>query len=307
MGTTREEISGLVVELARSLWAELGVGGANRTHARQAIDVEPLIVYTSHLGDLDSRLRAATIDWCIANADLISGLRLRNLIREASPSTRVSFGDYAATVKAHTRVPWPGEGTPEPVLLATVKDPPDLRRPALFQLRLRALVGVSARAEILRLLLADPGQAKPASALAELAAYGKGSVAQALDMLTLARFVQMQPDGNRLLYRLVRPAELASALQRLPAAFPDWWPIFRIAEALGRYARSAPAGSRSSVPHAQRLMSRIEPDLRRIGIVADAPAPTTPESIPKFDHWAFAFLAAHTGGADAMASTGAAT
>ena len=86
----REEISGLVVELARSLWAEMGVGGANRKHIWQAIDVEPLIVYTSSLGDLDSRLRAATIDWCIANADLISGLRLRNLIREASPSTRAS-------------------------------------------------------------------------------------------------------------------------------------------------------------------------------------------------------------------------
>ena len=303
----REEISGLVVELARSLWAEMGVGGANRKHIWQAIDVEPLIVYTSSLGDLDSRLRAATIDWCIANADLISGLRLRNLIREASPSTRASFGDYAATVKAHARVPWPGEGTPEPVLPATLKEPPDLRRPALLQLRLRALVGVSARAEILRLLLADPGQAKAASALSELAAYGKGSVAQALDLLTLAGFVHMQPDGNRLLYRLIRPAEVAGALQRLPAAFPDWWPIFRIAEALHAYARSAPSGSRSSVPHALHLMSRIESDLRRLGIIDDAPQPTTPESIPEFERWALAFLAEHSGRADALPSTGAAT
>ena len=37
-----------------------------------------------------------------------------------------------------------------------VEREPDLRRPSLIQLRLRALVGVSARAEILKLMLADP-------------------------------------------------------------------------------------------------------------------------------------------------------
>src|SRR6202011_3828440 len=104
----------------------------------------------------------------------------------ASSSARTAFGQFAATVRAHTKAPWPGQGDPLTLFHPEHIGSPDLRRPSLVQLRLRALVGVSARAEVLKLMLADPERPQPALTLAEDAAYGKGSVAQALDMLTMA-------------------------------------------------------------------------------------------------------------------------
>src|SRR5882762_5281456 len=143
-----DEIDGLALDLAWSLWAELGVDGIRRRHDWQALDLETLIIFTSYIGSSDSRLRANSIDWCIANAHLASAFRLRNLAQQASSNMREAFGRYAATVKAHTNVPWPSQGDPLAMWSSDHIDKPDLRRPSLIQLRLRALVGVSARAEI---------------------------------------------------------------------------------------------------------------------------------------------------------------
>ena len=170
MNRLGKEFDALALDLAWSLWAELGVDGAARRHDWQAIDLEPLIIFTARIGASDSRLRASTIDWCIANARFASALRLRNLAEHASAGTREAFGPYAVTVRAHAKAPWPGQGDPLTLFHPERASPPDLRRPSLVQLRLRALVGVSARAEILKLMLADPERPQPASTLAADAA-----------------------------------------------------------------------------------------------------------------------------------------
>ena len=295
MTRLNQEVDRLAVELAWSLWAELGVDGVLRRHDWQAIDLEPLIIFTAHLGDADNRLRASTIDWCINNARFVSAFRLRNLADQASQQTRTAFGRYAATVRAHSKAPWPGEGDPLTLFHPEHIGSPDLRRPSLIQLRLRALVGVSARAEVLKLMLAEPDRPQAASTLAEDAAYGKGSVAQALDMLTRAGIVQVQPDANRMLYRLARPGELAQALLWLPSVFPDWWPIFKVVEALADYVHSAagPASARVAAVHS--LLDRIDPDLHRLGNADHVPRATGSASIAEFEHWALAFLAEQTG------------
>jgi hypothetical protein len=290
-----QEADRLALELAWSLWAELGVDGVMRRHDWQAIDLEPLIIFTAHFGDADNRLRASTIDWCITNARFVSAFRLRNLADEASPRTGTAFGRYAATVKAYSKAPWPGEGDPLTLFHPEHIGSPDLRRPSLIQLRLRALVGVSARAEVLKLMLADPDRPQAASTLAEDAAYGKGSVAQALDMLTLAGIVQVQPDANRLLYRLARPGELAQALLWLPSVFPDWWPIFKIVEALADYARSTAAPTSARTAAVQILLERIDPDLHRLGIADHVPRAGGAASVAEFEHWALDYLAEQTG------------
>ena len=290
-----EEIDGLALDLAWSLWSELGVDGARRRHDWQAIDLEPLIIFTSYVGNTDSRLRANSIDWCIANARFASAFRLRNLAQQASPTMSSAFGRYAATVKAHAKVPWPGHGEPLALWTAEHIGAPDLRRPSLIQLRLRALVGVSARAEILKLMLAEPDRAQAASALAEAAGYGKGSVAQALDLLTMAGIVTVQPTANRLVYRLARPMELAGALQWLPAVFPDWWPIFKVAEAIAEFAHSRSMTPTALAAGAQKVLEQIEPDLKRLGISDQVPHSLGPASYAEFEHWAITFLADQSG------------
>jgi hypothetical protein len=303
MNRLRQEIDALALDLAWSLWAELGVDGAVRRHDWQAIDLEPLIIFTAYLGGADNRLRASAIDWCIANARFASAFRLKNLADQARPETRTAFGRFAATVKTHTKAPWPGQGDPLTLFHPERAGSPDLRRPSLVQLRLRALVGVSARAEILKLMLADPDLAQPASTLAEDAAYGKGSVAQSLEMLTLAGIVQVQPHGNRLLYRLARPGELAHALQWLPSVFPDWWPIFSVVESLMDYAHGTPVPGSTRLASLQKLMKQIEPELHRLGISEHVPRPVVPASVAEFEHWALDFLAEQSGHAQATGSS----
>jgi hypothetical protein len=298
-----QEVDALALDLAWSLWAELGVDGGARRHDWQAIDLEPLIIFTAQLGATDSRLRASTIDWCITNARFASAFRLRNLAARASAATRVDFGRYAATVSAHAKAAWPGQGDPLTLFHPERIGSPDLRRPSLVQLRLRALVGVSARAEILRLMLADPERPQPASTLSEDAAYGKGSIAQALEMLTGAGIVQVQPHANRLLYRLARPGELAQVLQWLPAVYPDWWPIFVVVEALMDYARSAPAAAPARLAALQKLLQRVDRELHRLGIAEQVPRAVVPASVAEFEHWALDFLAEQSGHAQA-AGTG---
>jgi hypothetical protein len=294
MSRLGQEIDALALDLAWSLWAELGVDGAARRHDWQAVDLEPLIIFTAQLGGADSRLRASTIDWCITNARFASAFRLRHIVERASAATRAAFGRYSATVRAHAKAPWPGEGDPLTLFHPERIGSPDLRRPSLVQLRLRALVGVSARAEVLKLMLADPERPQPASTLAEDAAYGKGSVAQALDMLTMAGIVQVQPHANRLLYRLARPGELAQTLQWLPSEFPDWWPIFSVVEALTAYAHAlVPAASRLAA--LQNLLQQIDHHLHRLGIADHVPRAVVPASVAEFDHWAMDFMAKQAG------------
>lgn len=303
MNRLGKEFDALALDLAWSLWAELGVDGAARRHDWQAIDLEPLIIFTARLGASDSRLRASTIDWCIANARFASALRLRNLAEHASAGTREAFGPYAVTVRAHAKAPWPGQGDPLTLFHPERASPPDLRRPSLVQLRLRALVGVSARAEILKLMLADPERPQPASTLAADAAYGKGSIAQALEMLTMAGIVQVQPHANRLLYRLSRPAELALALQWLPAVYPDWRPIFLVVEMLLDYARSAPLVPPARLAALQKLRPGIDRELHRLGIAELVPRAVVPASVAEFEHWALDFLTEQSGHAQAAGAT----
>jgi hypothetical protein len=294
MSRLAREIDALALDLVWSLWAELGVDGVARRHDWQAIDLEPLIIFTAQLGGGDGRLRASTIDWCITNARFASAFRLRNLAERAGAATRAAFGRYSATVRAHAKAPWPGEGDPLTLYHPERIGSPDLRRPSLVQLRLRALVGVSARAEVLKLMLADPERPQPASTLAEDAAYGKGSVAQALDMLTLAGIVHVQPHANRLLYRLARPGELAQTLQWLPSVFPDWWHIFSVVEALIAYAH-APVSPASRLAALQKLLERIDHDLHRLGVAEHVPRAVVPASVAEFEHWAMDFMAEHSG------------
>jgi hypothetical protein len=289
------EVDGLALDLAWSLWAELGLDGLRRRHDWQAIDLEPLIIFTAYVGSRDSRLRANSIDWCIANARFASAFRLRTLAGQASPEMREPFGRYAATVKAQANVPWPAQGKPFALWTSERISVPDLRRPALIQLRLRALVGVSARAEILRLMLAEPDHPHAASALADAAGYSKGSVAQALDVLTMAGILNVQPSANRLVYRLAHPTELAGALQWLPAVFPDWWPIFKVVAAITEFAHARSMAPTARAAEVRKVLQRIDPDLKRLGIAEEVPRSSGPASYTEFEHWAMTFLADQCG------------
>jgi hypothetical protein len=278
-------IASSALDLARSLWAELGVTGVPRRHGWQALDLEALIIFTASCASGDARLRARTIDWCVVNDRYISSLRLQHFRRRAHPTSRRATERYVSTLEAAMKRHRENRRRrPSPV--------PDLRRPGLIQLRLRALAGVSARAEVLKLLLADPDQPRTAPSLVAGTGYGKAAVAQALDMLTVAGITSAEPAGDRLMYKLTRPAELAQALNGLPAAFPDWGAIFKITEGVSHYARTASRDVAARVAAASALAQELRHELQSLPGAEPPPHVITPASVERFDSWARAFVAA---------------
>jgi hypothetical protein len=273
-----DDVASSALNLARSLWAELGVGDAPRRHDWQALDLEPLIIFTA-CALSDGGLRAKVIDWCIANIPYLSSVRLHHFCRQAGPHARLAAVRYVGAIESGAK------GRPRVTLT------PDLRRPSLIQLRLRALTGVSARAEILKALIASPQHPRTASSLVAGAGYGKTDLAHALDLLTLAGITVVEPSANKLVYKLSRPAELTQALNGVPAGFPDWWAIFKVTEAILRYARGASSEPEQRVAAAQGLVRELKEEFQRLPGQSRPPLLTGPESIGAFDQWARSFMA----------------
>lgn len=257
--------------LAWGAWAELGVSGWTSTHADWAIDPEPLILFTAWLGDADPRLRDETTDWCVQNWRHISKARLRNLLREQPDDVAEAFGEFAATVGSHAGVSWPGATHARPYVPSGRSTLPHLDRPSLVWLRLRAMFGVGARAEILRCFLAQGARAMSVAALAAATGYTKRNVAEESDTLQRAGVLSVRPQGNRFYYSLARRAELKAFVGEIPTILPDWTAILNITrEYVALERRSTDAGLTTVPVHARKTLRLVRDDLDELGI--DAPS-----------------------------------
>jgi DNA-binding transcriptional ArsR family regulator len=274
------------LDLTWSLWAELGVSGWRRRHTSYSIDPEPLILFTAILGDLDPRLRDEATDWCIAYGRYVSAARLKNHLAAEPSEVQTAFGALAATVNEHSALRWPGATKARPYRPTGRSEIADFRRPSLLSLRLRALFGLGARAEILRAFLADPSGKLSAADLAIDVGYTKRNVAEALDALRMAGLLEVAPHRNQLRYALAQPNELATLAGPLPTSFPRWRPIFRILERLLDTARSAEKLTRRvQNVEADRTLRELETDLR-LASLRPPILPTSEEAWAAFEKWA---------------------
>lgn len=287
-----EAATDLVLEMAWSHWAEFGVSAWVRYHSQSALDLEPLILMTARLAAKDDRLRDDVLDWCVLNHSLVSAVRLRNLVPATDPGL---FGQFAATVKLRAHVNWPGDGEPYPFEPGQRSTEPDLSRPALVQLQLRALVGVSARAEIFRIMLANPTAGHSASSIATQIAYGKGNVVNALEALAMARVVETEVVRNRVTYRLARATDVVGLLGGIPATFPDWRTIFRLTEAILRFADTAPGQGTARAAAVRRVLDEAKGDLVRLGLSNSQPRAIGESLVTEFEAWSIALLRSWAG------------
>lgn len=93
--------------------------------------------------------------------------------------TRTGVADFDATVSQFIRRAWPGgkAGQPYDLQRSGKSRLRDLREPSLLQLRLRALFGVGARAEIVRILLTAPSGDFTVAQISEPIAYTRHQLA----------------------------------------------------------------------------------------------------------------------------------
>ncbi len=259
-----------LVDFCWSAWAEFGVSAWTRMHPDWSIDPEALLILTGCLSATDLRLRGEVLDWCASNEALLSRARTRTLLR-SWPSTE-SWPIFATDLTAATGKSWEGSARGGN-FHATGKSALTLEdRPAAIALRIRAVLGVGARSEIVRtLLLAPEARSWSKQELSVEVAYTRRNVHDAVDQLHAAGALRTLESGNRARYLLDRrpswlglfmplPSQANASASLLRAA----WKLRCASEAL----RDIDEGIRSI--EARRCWSGIEPDFVR----AEWPTPS---------------------------------
>lgn len=286
MPTSSEGIERAALDLASSLWVQAGVSGWESRHAHFALDPEALIALTAFLGDRDPRLRDEAIDWCLTYGRYVSVTRLRNLLKSMPDAVRRAFGEFAATVNEHAPRRWPFATEPRPYTPTARSRIDDFDRPSLIALRLRALFGVGARAEIVRVLLIGRYHEVTAAELAEDVNFTKRNVAEELEALQMGGLLDLSTVRNQHVYRLRRGAELEDLVQPLPATSPRWPELVRILVATMELTERLPElDERVQLVEVDSFLRSHRDDLRRASLTVPQTATRT-ELVSRFEQWA---------------------
>jgi predicted transcriptional regulator len=260
-----------VLELVWSLWAELGVSSWTRRHELWAVDPEPLILFTAYLSETDRRLRDEAIDWCIRYGEYVSATRLRNLLKDQPAEAKSAFEDFAAVVNAHSAQNWPSTAEAPRYQPSRRSSLSSFEAPALIVLRLRALFGVAARADILRVIASEPARAFTASELVPEVNYTKRNIDNTLETLKLAGLLEVRAVRNQHQYRLTDARRLLGFIGQRPQHFPRWTPMFGFLTAiLSAAPRIQELGPAVQMVEASRLFRQIAPFVEESGVIMPA-------------------------------------
>jgi hypothetical protein len=255
------------VALAWGAWVELGVSGWTATHGAWAIDPEPVIVLTAFLGDEDPRLRDEATDWCIRNWRHVSKARLKNLVRDQPAEVRSSFGELSATVAEHAGVMWPYPTTPRRYRPTGRSGAPQLDKPSMVWLRLRAMFGLGARTETLRFFLSESRTSASISTIASATSYTKRNVADECDALAQAGLLRVRTVGNRFTYSMAKRDELEALVGAMPPHRPDWTALADVARRLVELeSQVATSSERTLAVKARAVLDELRSDLGELEI-----------------------------------------
>jgi DNA-binding transcriptional ArsR family regulator len=288
--TPADDLWDQTASMAWTHWSELGASSWQRSPVPWAVEVEPLIVLTALIGERDHRLLREAIDWCATNERFVSLSQLRHVLASEGWTWAERMNAFSATVTRHTRRRWPGASEAEPyeIPLSGKSNEPDLTRPALLPLRLRAIFGVSARAEIVRALLIG-GTPMTARQLTERVSYTRRQVELDLDLLAQARFVDRVSDAGPATYGLVERKALVAVVGEPPDTNLSWSPMVRVLTGVLHALEDLIGGSYlEPAIEVHRRTRELEDALRRSGL----PAIPTAEGTAGMLSWAQATVTA---------------
>jgi hypothetical protein len=221
--TLSKQLDQLLLNLAWSLWSELGVAGTKRYHEHCLIFPEELILLTAVLAEIDPRLRDESLDWCYRYHQLISISRLKSIMKPLESTVYKSFSSYAAILNSFARTLWP-IFTEVSLLKFTPSQNSRLRSlssPALFNLRMRSIFSTGARADLITFFLTHTSQDFSASDLTEIG-YSKRNLAEILDELCLGGVLNKFLLRNQMRYRLCDNHCFLEGFDPIPKYVPAW-------------------------------------------------------------------------------------
>ncbi len=229
MTTLSKQLDKYLIDLAWSLWTELGVAGVYRKHQQFLILPEELILLTAVIGDVDPRLREEALDWCSRYHSLISVSRLKTLAKTLGEPAIKSFSLFAATLNSISRANWPVlMSTPSLKYKPSGKSkPPRFENPALLSFRLRALFGIGARADLITFFLTQEQRDYAVSDTIEIG-YTKRNLADVLEGFARAGIFDVFMVRNQQRYRFTRRNDFLKILSPLPKFMPSWRYLFEV-------------------------------------------------------------------------------
>jgi len=296
MKAVSEELTTNAVELAWSLWRTLGVSTWSETHPGWAIELEPLVAYTALIADKDERLLRESIDWCVLNDAFLSRRQLRHVVTAQGWPFKGPIGRFGATLSKLTKKQWPeADEAPWDVTLSGKSEHPVLARPELIQLRLRSVFGVTARAEVLRVLLLDD---RPEWSLADITKrvpYTRRQVTVDLEMLTLGGVTRRVDSSGSYRFTLENVDGLLGWLGPLPRISIHWAPTFRLMTGLMEIVDTLVSGEwRMPSAEVQRQMRALDPQIAELRL--RPPTPDASDYVAEVVDWSRELFAALSGG-----------
>jgi hypothetical protein len=298
----RDEVVAALLALAWDQWSQLGVSAAAPVQREErAADPEALLLFTLEVGRNDPRLFDEVLDWLALNEQLVSVHRLRNLSVDPADRALVEAAlGWSATSRGRRRpalepralparldslfpaIPTPTENIDEAFArhgLARSRlessgksQAPRLHDPISFAFRLRRLLGVGVRAEVIRTLLTIRAARLSGKIIAASAAFAQRNVREGLAQLVEAGVVDVVEISDDRYYS-VRHTDWASLLG-MPAApdLPfhyDWIPAYRTLTRIVRWLSQPGLDDLSPylrASQARTLVDMIAADLRYAGI-----------------------------------------
>lgn len=290
-------------------WTLLGVPGHTQDESSadaRIIDPEALLLFTTELGRYDARLLDEVTNWLRQYARLISMQRLKSLHHTHRLGDTAALSALAATLLQNARMAkWQtiaslAEPAPEPRTLFLREDggdlpshgptdpvyaaygltrglqkprsdarPPQIDEPGTLLLKLRALFGVSARAEIIAALLTEE-TAHP-SALAHRIGYLPRTVQDNLNEMALSGHVAgARVPGLREKHFALRPHDWRFLITWEPPSFPRWveWPVrfALVQDALRLLAGKSGPADLSIALRCREIYEQHYPSLSRTGL-----------------------------------------
>jgi len=159
----KSEFTRQLADVAYRQWRQLGIGffPASETSTPHVIDLEALIVFTLLTAEDNKRLTEGALEWILKNRSWINGSRLKRLGILLGKQEKKTYDHSVLVLLDQIRT------DSEEQLVRHITTLPGMEKfsrrgilsdlnlndPQLLQLRLRALSGVNARAEILLFLL----------------------------------------------------------------------------------------------------------------------------------------------------------
>ncbi len=284
-----------------SLWSELGVPGWERRHQDWWIDPEALLVFTATVDPIDPRLLDEAMIWCLRHRRFLSEVRVKSLLRAPlfgeSSRYQPQLGRFLATVSIARSSVLVESSQPYRVQLRKSSAPMILNRGGLLSLKLRSLLGVTAKAEAVRVFLAKPGMTLTATDLVnEGVGYTKRAVRDALEDLRLGGFAELEASGNKKGYRLSSRRSFSELLAPVPVHFPRWWELFAVLRGILNLAEGIDTFRPETKPiEIRRSLAALGAEIRGAGLqppVLDAGS----DVVGEFEAWVGELLEALASG-----------